>query len=355
METVSECGFMRRNQFMKTRGLAHQAFTLVELLVVIAIIGILVALLLPAVQAAREAARRSDCQNRIRQIAIGCLNYEGAKKKMPPAAARLDEKYTFVRPDMGYLVHILPFNENQSHYDLFDTSKDWFDLANKDPVMTEVPGYKCPSHATHQWVNFFGPGGTGGGFNIKDPASPLRAHYHGVLGANPQLVHPLVPDFCAPDRTSPYTMELMAASSFGPPPDCMAKNNGRIGTNGLIIRRPSVEVRKAADGMSKTFMVGESAFGDYANTDDGVRPWCVGSEGDNYMYTSKNVAYQVNSGSRPGPPARNNLGFGSEHPGGCHFAMGDASVQFVSENIDLVVLFALASRKAGDMSDSVND
>jgi prepilin-type N-terminal cleavage/methylation domain-containing protein len=335
---------------MQAKWSARRGFTLVELLVVIAIIGILVALLLPAIQAAREAARRAECQNHLRQIVVACLNFESSHKRMPPAADRIDPSFTTVRADLGYLVHILPFNENQPLYDLFDPSKDWFVIENKAAVQTEMPEYKCPSRVRLEVVNMFGPGGTTGGFG-KDFSAPYRAHYHGVLGANPQLVHPTVLDYCL-DRSSPYTMETQTVA-FGFPP-CMALGNGYIGTNGLIVRwrAPIVRVGRVSDGMSKTFIAGESAHGDPNGTDEGVRPWCVGSEGDNFMYTSKNVAYQVNSGSRPGPAARNNIGFGSEHPGGCHFGMGDGSVQFVSENIELIVLFALASRKAGDMSDS---
>jgi prepilin-type processing-associated H-X9-DG protein len=181
----------------------------------------------------------------------------------------------------------------------------------------------------------------------------------GILGANGELHPDQTLNYCS-DRKSPYTMELQNVS-FGFAP-CMAQGNGYIGTNGMFVRErmqapplntnlnPVVRLRKVTDGTSKTFLIGESAFGD-PDADTNVRPWVVGSEGDNFMYTSKNVAYAINSGAKPGP-ARNNVGFGSEHPGGCHFGMADGSVQFVTENIELVVLFALASRKAGDISES---
>ncbi len=321
-------------------------FTLVELLVVIAIIGILVALLLPAVQAAREAAHRATCQNRLHQLGLACLNFETTVKKLPPAAGRVDPNVTTIRADWGYLIFILPYIEQQALYDKIDRNYDWFTPQNQTVVFTPVEDFKCPSHNPIEPVDLYGPGNSGG-FGYKDQASPLRTHYFGILGANPQLVHPTVPDFCL-DRKSPYTAETQAVT-FGVPP-CMGNPaNGWITNNGMIVRKPTVQTRRVADGLSHTFMLGESAFGDPDLTDDNVRPWSIGSEGDNFMYTSKNVAYQINSGGRPGPAGRNNIGFGSEHPGGCHFAMGDGAVKFLSENVELVVLFALASRQASDL------
>jgi prepilin-type N-terminal cleavage/methylation domain-containing protein len=339
---------------MESRSTFRAGFTLVELLVVIAIIGILVALLLPAVQAAREASRRSQCQNRLRQIAIACHNFEATNKRLPPANARFNEDDVSLRPDWGYLAFILPFVEQQSLYDKIVKNVQWFDEANRTAVMTPVEEFKCPTREPLEYIIATDPGGTSGGFgNIPD--SPLRAHYYGVLGANPQLVHPNPPDFCI-DRNSPYTMELVSGGASRTNPQCFAASNGRIAENGLINRRhsmgnserrPSVRLARVTDGTSKTFMIGESAFG---ATDEGTRPWIVGVVGE-YMYSSKNVAYAINSGCRglgcPNPP-RNNMGFGSEHPGGCHFAMGDGSIHFLSENIELVVMFALASRQADD-------
>ena len=321
---------------------------------VIAIIGILVALLLPAVQASREAARRAQCQNRLRQIAVACLNYESAHKRLPPATARMNEKDVQLRPDWGYLAFILPHLEQQSLFDEIDPNVQWFAEPNRIPVMVPVAEFKCPTRTPLEYIIATDPGGTSGGFgNHRD--SPLRTHYYGVLGGNPQLVHPNPPDFCL-DRNSPYTMELQQSGASRANPPCYAAVNGRIGTNGLITRRhimgstelqPIVRLATCTDGLSKTFMIGESAFGD---PEDGTRPWIIGVVGE-YMYSSKNVAYAINSGGR-GPglanPPRNNIGFGSEHPGGCHVAMGDGSVQFLSENIDLVVLFGLASRQAGE-------
>ncbi len=94
------------------------AFTLVELLVVIAIIGVLVALLLPAVQAAREAARRSKCANSVKNLSLACLNYESSHKKLPPAR-KFDywDAYTWTQ-------YILPYIEQQAVYDLYWTLSD---------------------------------------------------------------------------------------------------------------------------------------------------------------------------------------------------------------------------------------
>ena len=338
---------------MDVKSTGRRGFTLVELLVVIAIIGILVALLLPAVQAAREAARRSQCQNRLRQVALACINFESTNQQLPPANGRFVDNVA-LRPDWGYLAFILPFTEQQSLYDQIVPDVQWHDEPNRVAVTTPVEDFKCPSREPYEYIIATDPGGTSGGFG-NDISSPLRTHFYGVLGANPQVVHPNPPDFCT-DRTSPYKMELVSGGSSRTAPPCYALSNGRIGENGLINRRHAmgslerfspVRVSKVTDGMGKTFIVGESAFGAVS---EGTRPWIIGVVGE-YMYSSKNVAYAINSGGR-GPgfvnPPRNNIGFGSEHPGGCHMAMGDGSVHFMSENIELLVLFALASRQAND-------
>jgi len=326
---------------------ACQGFTLVELLVVIAIIGILVALLLPAIQAAREAARRSSCQNNLRQVGLACLEFESAMKRLPPASARLDPQATNTRPDYGYIPFILPFIERDALRNMIDAKANWYDSVNKDATTTPLPEFKCPTRQPNEPVNMFDPGGVTGGFGLEED-SLLRAHYLGVLGANTEL-SPDFPEYCS-DRTSPYTMETQqpGASSRRDPP-CLgvtaAEVSGPIGNNGAIIRRADVPIAKITDGTSKTFLIGESAFG--PPEAQGVRPWIVGGVSE-FMYGSKNVAYAINSGARPGP-TRNNIGFGSEHPGGCHFALSDGSTQFLTENIELRVLFALASRQADDL------
>ena len=100
-----------------------RGFTLVELLVVIAIIGILVALLLPAVQAAREAARRSQCQNNLKQLGLAVQNFHGTHQEIPPSRWR-DEH-------ASGLALIMPFMEANSEYELWDFEKTYYDVANK--------------------------------------------------------------------------------------------------------------------------------------------------------------------------------------------------------------------------------
>ncbi len=141
----------------------HDAFTLVELLVVIAIIGVLVALLLPAVQAAREAARRIQCQNNVRNLALGVLNYENARGVMPPSSQMLGAKtrlpgvtsprlqmYTSqARERLSWIYQILPNIEQQALYDQFDPNLTVFNQdVNSRPEEAQPAVLLCPSDDT---------------------------------------------------------------------------------------------------------------------------------------------------------------------------------------------------------------
>ncbi len=121
------------------------AFTLVELLVVIAIIGILIAMLLPAVQSVREAARRTQCQNNLKQLGLACLNYESARQHLPPGVTD-DDSYLVDAMHTGF-VYLLPYLEQASLYDQFDLTTDW-KSANNAPLANNVlPGLLCRSNS----------------------------------------------------------------------------------------------------------------------------------------------------------------------------------------------------------------
>ena len=126
----------------------RKAFTLVELLVVIAIIGVLVSLLLPAVQAAREAARRSQCINNMKQITLGTLNYENSKGELPPI-------YVFIphptNPSAdpilahGTLTYVLPYIELQTIHSKYNFKFPWSHISNRPAVDVDIPSFVCPT------------------------------------------------------------------------------------------------------------------------------------------------------------------------------------------------------------------
>lgn len=318
-------------------------FTLVELLVVIAIIGILVSLLLPAVQSAREAARRSTCLNNMRQIGLACLNYESLHGNFPPATDRLNPNSDPpTRRDYSWVAFILSQMERQPLRDSIDDTVDWYHPNNEIPATTPLPEFRCASRSELEPVSLLGPGNTAGeGFGDFDQ-SDLNNHYLAVLGANTEL-ESSIPHYCS-DQTSPYSLETESTgSSRRQSVSCVDGGQGPIANSGVIYRYSDTKMSEVLDGSSNTFLFGEAAFG--IASEQHTRPWIVGAT-NVWMYGSKNLAYAINSGSRPGP-VRNNMGYGSEHPGGCHFAMTDGSVSFFSENIELFTLFNLATRNDG--------
>jgi prepilin-type N-terminal cleavage/methylation domain-containing protein len=330
-----------------TRIRRRSGFTLVELLVVIAIIGILVALLLPAIQAAREAARRSICLNNIRQVGVACLNFESAKRHFPPATDRLNPNADPpTRRDYSWIAFILPYMEQQAIFDSLDDTAVWFVDVNEIPATTPLYTFRCPSRTNLEPVNLMGPGNDPNvGFDDR-PDSDLRTHFLAVMGANTELDRDL-PYFCD-DPSSQYSMETeVTGSSRRTEEKCVTGNHGPISNNGIIYRFSKTKMGEVEDGNSNTFLVGESAFG--IVEEQGTRAWIVGGNGP-WMYNAKNLAYAINSGDRPGP-TRNNMGFGSQHPGGCHFALTDGSANFFSENIELKMLFRLAARNDGNIID----
>ncbi len=337
----------------------HYGFTLVELLVVIAIIGILVALLLPAVQAAREAARRSTCQNHLKQIALACLNYESTFNNFPAATGRLSTTDTSLDPSWGYLAFVAPYLERSNVIDQVDESLNWYEGDNITFLLNAPqPDFRCPSYSRLQPTNLEDPGSPEDGGFID---SELGAHYNAVMGANlDAITTDNLEGPCMIGLASPYEMEMKATSSSsrgGGGAACQEQGGGYVANSGIIVRDIRIGFGKITDGSSNTFMVGEGAFGPVELQT--TRPWWIGAHGSSggYIYTAKNVSFLINEGERVNgvnnsngvQVERNDMGFGSEHPGGCHFAFADGSVRFQQEQINLELLFALASRDVGEI------
>ena len=311
-------------------------FTLVELLVVIAIIGILIALLLPAVQAAREAARRLQCANNMKQIALAAHTYASANGDAFPYG-HIQRTSASSGSPTGYPMHslfttLLPYMEMQSVYEqtsagklvMWDTYKDCEDLCN-DLVVTP---YICPSYAGPTYV----PAETS-----KYPNTlmwgPITT-YQGVAGHN-------------------YDAASTSAYECGAIPD-----------NACFNVDEQTRIRDITDGTSNTLLFGEfvqrdvnenAEFGAYPGN---VRSWIRGFQrSSECSYSFKAAHTQMNlkcNRITDGIPF-NYLPFGSEHPGGATFAMADGSTQFLIETIDLKVYYALATKNEGEPGARIED
>lgn len=345
--------FMMKNRTNKTKprtiDRSSSAFTLVELLVVIAIIGILVALLLPAVQAAREAARRTDCKNRLRQLGLACINHHDTNGALPSSANDVQ---------LSWIAQILPFVEEQNLQDSIDQTKTWSAAENTLAAGTPLAFTQCPSVGTEISVFVSAPGVATADVQV---ATPLRAHFVGIMGAKGHRGTYNGKDTSLVCRAGVFDKPPLTEYTIANVADCnndKSDGNGAYANNGVIYPLSKISYRKITDGSSNTMMLGEVAWLDAGPT----RVWIVGaSDGSNrFVYNSKNVAHPMrvaNRGAGTGAAADLATGFwnsdtslGSEHKGGANVCFADGSVHFINEEVDLKeVLLALASRQAGEV------
>jgi prepilin-type N-terminal cleavage/methylation domain-containing protein len=298
----------------------RRAFTLVELLVVIAIIGALVALLLPAVQSAREAARRMKCQNHLKQIGLGLHNYHDVHGGLPPGGMATASTAS-ANDGMGFHVFLLPYVEQDALFKQFDGTKPYNAAPNRVLGATRVSLYMCPSAINLYTEN--------AGENAATGEKGWTTHYHGNMGPND-----------------------LATNRY----EVIASTNGGQARQGVLGRDTKIRLAEITDGTSNTFMVGETSWtrGNPVSNVVGYRVWHRGcnTNGQLACGSCRNVANGLGTvwAGGGGVAAYNNFSFGSIHPSSTNFLFGDASTRAISNNISLGVLMATASRDGGETS-----
>jgi prepilin-type N-terminal cleavage/methylation domain-containing protein/prepilin-type processing-associated H-X9-DG protein len=295
----------------------RRGFTLVELLVVIAIIGVLVALLLPAVQAAREAARRSQCFNNLKQIELANLNYEGTYGHIVPARLGPDStnsremrplRTPVERSGASGFVLLLPFMELNSLFKQLDVyandsiypagemfpNSQWRTPARTQAIGASVSGYICPSDGSERYLE-----------TSTSSTPPATGSYAFVMG------------------------HRAVASPLG----CMTKHHN----TGPHLYRTKVKLKEIEDGTSNTISVGETIENSIGEINGALsrNQW---TRAERFLDSVRTTSVALNT-----PPwletfiidgDKVNGAFASRHPGGAHFAYLDGRVEFMQESID---------------------
>ncbi|MBI1249680.1 DUF1559 domain-containing protein [bacterium] len=306
----------------------RRAFTLVELLVVIAIIGVLIALLLPAVQQAREAARRSSCRNNMKQVGLALHNYHDVFGEFPSGFNGLEMLWT---------ASILPQLEQNNIYDTLIFTESGAGNWNHDGSPNEracgtvVNVYRCPSMAVPEHIDNSGIPG-------RVPIS-----YRGV--ASSQAV----------------SDDLSTIPSSSLPQVALEMQD----LNGTLYGGSHIRFADITDGTTNTVVVGESWTNpSYVKDGQGMDYWQFGCPqsggwdpipgdkgGTEYSEGVGSTWPKINAHLDPTQPGViMELAFGSYHPGGAQFTLGDGSVRFIAETVDIVTYRGLGSRNGHEIA-----
>jgi prepilin-type N-terminal cleavage/methylation domain-containing protein/prepilin-type processing-associated H-X9-DG protein len=309
---------------------SRPAFTLIELLVVIAIIGILVAMLLPAVQAAREAARRAQCANNFKQLGLAFHNFDSARKFWP-----LSRPDSSSEPQNNWVPHILPYLEQQNLAAGYDLNQNWWIDPNRLLVQLQLPILQCPSTPNPDR------------FQDKPEATPPNKR--GACGDyfTPAGVHPDI------NNELPASQQFQAAANL----------LGVIAMGGPTNRRNTIAA--VTDGTSNSILIAEDAGREDVyrgrifypvNYTGSPRVRARGgawATTDNPYMIGQRMPWHASFGPIPGPMAINNSNewghcFYSFHPGGANFCFADASIRYLSQSTNLYTLATLVTRANGE-------
>lgn len=294
----------------------RRGFTLVELLVVIAIIGILVALLLPAIQAAREAARRAECSNKLKQLGVALHNYHDTHRTVPYGYI---ESPTTLHRRTTWFQEVWPFVEQDVLYDEYmNDTQLW--VMDVDPAVRDTPldAFQCPSDGSQP-----AKGGSGGN---RSGADGFQGSYIVCSGAGIMYY-------------------------------------GTADLGGMFFRRSRISFRDVLDGTSNTLMASEAIARGAANTNSGwggAGGYWGGAPHAAYGFTTleppnsplPDRVYRCKSTTWPEAPCRSTGGTNdhrnfarSYHPGGVNATLADASVRFIADSINLDTYRALGTRR----------
>ena len=342
-----------QRRFMPNR---QRGFTLVELLVVIAIIGVLIALLLPAVQAAREAARRNTCVNNLKQITLALSNHEGIAGHYP-ASFKLDVGQTLSTNNGSWSIQarLLPFLEQGAAFSQIDFTLPWDDSINRAsgvPTL-RVPTYICPSEANDQvrfksGEEFVYPHTYGGNFGqwlVHNPAD-FSQKGDGVFFVNSDLRVAQVSDGLS------NTLAFAEVKAFTP-----------------YIRNTPDPGPQVPDEPNQLPMSGQLKLGSDTNSNTGHTEWPDGRvhhsgfttvftpnsvvrfENDGLVYDiDVNTQKEGNSATQPSYAAITSRSY---HPGGVNVSLLDGSAHFVADNIDREIWRAFSTREGNEVTDSI--
>jgi prepilin-type N-terminal cleavage/methylation domain-containing protein len=304
-----------------------RAFTLVELLVVIAIIGVLVALILPAVQASREASRRTECQNHLHQVGVALQNYLATHDKFPAGKKYSGARNLPATQSVAWSSFLLDYMEGGNLFKKIDFSIRLDDPANLPATGQIIANYLCPSTSRREEhrgedERLFGLEEKGNGMACID--------YLGVSG---------------PDKD---------ANPVKGGPEYGRQRGVLVGLKGLpnedtLIEPPTIGVKQVTDGLSNTIAVAEcSGRGVEMSGKDNVKSlngaWASGS---NVSHITRGI------NQTPVPDAWYIEAITSDHPGGAQVMMCDASVHFFPDSIDESLLMSLCSRDGEEIIENI--